>query len=124
MAKDLVRTRNNIRRFFEMAAQLNAISLRLQTLNSAHDMSVTMAGAAKIMQKCNKKMNLPAMQKVVMNFEKNSDMMDMKNSLITDVIDDAIGEEDDEEETDKITMQVLDEIGLSMNRTVLIFINC
>ena len=118
MAKDLVRVRGNIKRFYEMIAQISAISLRLQTLKSSHDISAAMSSATKLMRSCNQKMNLPEMQKIVANFERNSDIMDMKGELINDTIDVALGEQDDEQETELIVNQVLDEIGLSLNQTV------
>jgi len=118
MAKDLVRVRGNIKRFYEMIAQISAISLRLQTLKSSHDISAAMSSATKLMRSCNQKMNLPEMQKIVANFERNSDIMDMKGELINDTIDVALGEQDDEQETELIINQVLDEIGLSLNQTV------
>ena len=40
--------------------------------------------------------------------------MDMKEEMMSDVIDDAMGDEDDEEESDAIVTQVLDELGLQL----------
>ena len=50
------------------------------------------------MVRMNKQMNIPALQKVMMEFEKQSEMMDMKQEMMDDAIDDVMGEEDDEEE--------------------------
>merc|ERR1739844_177629 len=55
----------------------------------------------------NKQMKLPEIQKIMMEFEKQTEMM-------SDVIDDAMGDEDDEEESDAIVTQVLDELGLQL----------
>ena len=46
----------------------------------------------------NKKMNLPEIQKIMMEFEKQSEIMDMKDEMMSDAVDDVIGEEEDEEE--------------------------
>lgn len=43
-------------------------------------------------------LKLPQIQKIMMEFEKQSEMMDMKEELMNDAIDDAMGDEDDEEE--------------------------
>ena len=40
---------------------------------------------------------MPQLQKIMMDFERESEIMDLKEELISDTIDDAIGEEDDEE---------------------------
>lgn len=43
-------------------------------------------------------LKLPQIQKIMMEFEKQSEMMDMKEEMMNDAIDDAMGDEDDEEE--------------------------
>ena len=45
----------------------------------------------------NRSLNMPQLQKIMMDFERESEIMDLKEELISDTIDDAIGEEDDEE---------------------------
>ena len=50
----------------------------------------------------------------MMEFEKQTEIMDMKEEMMNDAIDDAMGDEDDEEESDAIVSQVLDELGLQM----------
>lgn len=62
----------------------------------------------------NKSMNLPQIQQTIMEFEKESDILDMKGEMMSDTIDEAIGEEDDEEEQNAIVDQVLDEIGIDI----------
>merc|ERR1711879_338294 len=63
----------------------------------------------------NKQMKLPEIQKIMMEFEKQTEIMDMKEEMMNDVMDDAMGDEDDEEETDAIVTQVLDELGLQLS---------
>lgn len=43
-------------------------------------------------------MKLPQIQQIMQEFEKQSEIMDMKEEMMNDVIDDAMGDEDDEEE--------------------------
>lgn len=43
-------------------------------------------------------LKLPQIQKIMMEFEKQSELMDMKEEMMNDAIDDAMGDEDDEEE--------------------------
>ena len=51
-------------------------------------------------------MNLPQFQKLLAEFDRQNEMMDMKSEMITDAIDDAMGASDDEEETDNVLNQV------------------
>merc|ERR1712067_72116 len=60
------------------------------------------------MMNMNKQMKLPEIQKIMQEFEKQSEIMDMKEEMMSDVIDDALGDEDDEEESDAIVSQVTD----------------
>ena len=59
-------------------------------------------------------LKLPQIQKIMMEFEKQSEIMEMKEEMMNDAIDDAMGDEDDEEEGDAIVSQVLDELGLQI----------
>jgi len=77
-------------------------------------MAEAMKGVTKAMMTMNKKMNLPQIQKIMMEFEKQTEMMDMKQELMDDAIDDAMGDDMDEEEGDKIVTQVLDELGIEL----------
>ena len=43
-------------------------------------------------------MNLPQMQKIMMEFQKQSEMMDMKQEMMEETMDDAMEGSDDEEQ--------------------------
>ena len=189
MAKDLVRTRRYVKKFMLMRANIQAVSLKIQTLRSTAAMANAMKGVTKAMGQMNKQvgdiflsfflfplffslflslslslsfaaaiavspsfipegghlgfwtnfsnflflpglilsvsffflsfflffsplslsffsyththylqMKLPQIQKIMMEFEKQSEIMDMKEEMMNDAIDDAMGDEDDEEE--------------------------
>ena len=135
MAKDLVRTRRYVKKFMLMRANIQAVSLKIQTLKSQNAMAQAMKGVTKAMGNMNKQMKLPEIQKIMMEFEKQSEIMDMKEEMMSDTIgeyikvqclgvsdlilelhlsDDALGDEEDEEESDAIVNQVLDELGLQL----------
>merc|ERR1740124_424578 len=114
MAKDLVRTRRYVKKFIMMKANIQAVSLKITTLKSQGAMANAMKGVTKAMGGMNKQMNMPQMQKIMMDFEKEADTMDMKEEMMNDVMDDVMGAEEDEEESDQLVNQVLDELGLSL----------
>lgn len=115
MAKDLVRTRRYVKKFMLMKANIQAVSLKIQTLKSQSTMAEAMKGVTKAMQNMNRQLNMPQIQKILHEFEKQSEIMDMKEEMINEVIDDAMEDEGDEEETDAVVSQVLDELGLQLN---------
>ncbi|KAI9317916.1 Snf7-domain-containing protein [Dichotomocladium elegans] len=115
MAKDLVRTRRYIQKFYSMKTQLQGVALRIQTLRSNQQMAEAMKGATKAMSSMNRQMNLPKIQQIMMEFEKESEVMDMKEEMMSDAIDDAVEEDDDEIESEEIVNKVLDEIGINLS---------
>ncbi|KAK4886480.1 hypothetical protein RN001_002751 [Aquatica leii] len=115
MAKDLVRTRKYVKKFMLMKANIQAVSLKIQTLRSQNAMAQAMKGVTKAMQSMNRQLNLPQIQRILQDFEKQSEIMDMKEEMMNDAIDDAMEGDDDEEETDAVVSQVLDELGLQLN---------
>lgn len=67
----------------------------------------------------NRGLNLPGIQRIMTEFEKESSMMDMKEEMMSDAVDDVMDEEEDEEEEgDKILKEVLDEIGVGLSQQV------
>lgn len=116
MAKDLVRTRRYVKKFILMRANIQAVSLKVQTLRSQNAMALAMRGVTRALGSMNKQMNLPQIQRIMQEFEKQSDIMDMKEEMMSDVIDDVIGDEEDEEESDQVVSQILDELGVQLNQ--------
>lgn len=137
-AKDLVRTRRYIEKFYSMRTQLQAISLRIQvclfriswgvlrqktdaciyqTVRTNEQMMQAMKGATGVLGSMNRNMNLPALQRIAMEFEKENDIMDQRQEMMDDAIDDVTGLED-EEEGDEIVDQVLEEIGVDLKNAV------
>lgn len=115
MAKDLVRTRKYQKKFTLMKANIQGVSLKIQTLRSQNAMAQAMKGVTRAMMNMNRQMNLPQIQRILQEFEKQSEVMDMKEEIMNDAIDDALEDEGDEEESDQIVSQVLDELGLQLN---------
>ncbi|KAJ2933980.1 hypothetical protein H1R20_g3119, partial [Candolleomyces eurysporus] len=118
MAKDLVRTRRYVQKFYQMRTQLQAVGLRIQALRSNQQMAEAMRGATRAMRSMNKGLNLPAIQKIMNDFEKESAMMDMKEEMMSDAVDDVMDDdlEEEEVESDKILKEVLDEIGVNLSQ--------
>lgn len=126
MAKDLVRTRGYIKKMFKMKSHMEAISLRLTTMQSSQQMvrmgtraadptrsltaeralppdprtaqAQSMKGITKIMGRMNAKMNMPQIQKIMMEFEKQNEVMGMKEEMMDDAMDDAFADDADSEE--------------------------
>jgi hypothetical protein len=80
-------------------------------------MMQSMKGATQLLGSMNRQMNLPALQRIAMEFEKENDIMDQRQEMMDDAIDDVTGLED-EEEGEEVVNQVLDEIGVDLGQSV------
>jgi len=66
----------------------------------------------------NKAVNAPAINKMMVEFEKENMKSEMMQEIMGEMLDDAMQQEGDAEEEDKIVSQVLDEIGVSFGREI------
>lgn len=116
-AKDLIRTKNYIVKFNSMKAQLQAISLRIQSVRSNQQMASSMRDATRLLSGMNRSMNLPQLLRITQEFAKENDMMDQKQEFMDDAIDDAMADDEEleEDQVDEILGKVLDEIGVDLN---------
>ncbi len=118
MAKSVVRNRNAVNKLFQLKSQLQAVSLRMSELKSTQAMADAMKGTTKAMATMNKQMQLPALAKIMAEFEKQNMKMDVVSDAMGSAMDMAFEGEGEEEETDELVNQVLDEIGIDTNATL------
>lgn len=81
-------------------------------------MGEAMKGVTKAMGQMNRQMNLPNLQKIMQDFERQNEKMELTMEVMGDAIDDALEGDEEEEETDDLVNQVLDEIGIDINQEV------
>ncbi|AEO68770.1 3f8beac9-36cd-4d9e-82be-1f6b45ecc9c3 [Thermothielavioides terrestris] len=116
-AKDLVRTRRYIEKFYGMRSQLQKVSLRLQTYRTNEQMMQAMKGATMALGSMNRTMNLPSLQRIAMEFERENDIMEQRQEIMDEVTDDAL-DVGLEEEGDEVVEQVLEEIGVDLRQAL------
>merc|ERR1712210_373232 len=64
---------------------IQGVSLKMTTIKSQHAMSEAMKGVTRAMGRMNKQMNLPQIQKIMQQFEKESEIMDMKEEMMNEL---------------------------------------
>lgn len=82
----------------------------------SHSLTHALTHASCVVQamgKMNKTMNMPQLQQVMRDFERESGVMDAKQEMMDDMIDGAMEDEDDEQEAEDMVSQVLEELGLA-----------
>lgn len=83
-------------------------------MKSQQTMCKAMAGVTRSLQVMNAQMNMPAMQKMMMEYEKQSELMEFKQEMMDDAMEDVFAEEGEEEQTEFMVSQILDEVGLNL----------
>lgn len=76
-----------------------------------------MKGATMALGSMNKSMNLPQLQRIAMEFERENDIMEQRQEMMDDAVDDAM-DVGVEEEGDEVVEQVLEEIGVDVGQAV------
>lgn len=80
--------------------------MKLQTLNSTATLANSLKQLTSALGRMNRSMNLPELQKCIGEFEKQFELMNIKDEMINDTLDDVLGEDDDAEESDAIVNKV------------------
>ena len=83
-------------------------------------MMQAMKGATMALGSMNRTMNLPSLQRIAMEFERENDIMEQRQEMMDDAIDDAM-DMGLEEEGDEVVEQVLEEIGVDLSQAVRLF---
>lgn len=96
-----------------MRSHLQGCALKLQTVKSHHAMAEAMSSTAKAMYKMNKAVDVPAITKMMAEFEKENAKTEIMQEIMGDTLDEAMADENAEEEEERIVSQVLDEIGVT-----------
>ncbi|RTG83139.1 charged multivesicular body protein 2A [Schistosoma bovis] len=117
LERERVRITNEIRALAKRGQidAVKALSMKIQTLKSTATMASAMKQVALTMRKMNSTMQLPQFQKIMMEFEKQTETMEMKQDMMSDVIDDAIGDQNDIEDSETVVNKVLEELGIDLN---------
>jgi hypothetical protein len=81
-------------------------------------MMQSMKGATHLLGSMNRQMNLPALQRIAMEFERENEVMDERQEMMDDAIDEATGMEGEEEEGEDVMREVLDSLGVELGGQV------
>ena len=81
-------------------------------------MAQAQKGVTKALTQMNKKINLPGLQKIMVDFMRENEKAEIVQETIGDTLDDAMEEDGSVEEEDRIVNQVLDELGVGIGDTV------
>ena len=114
LAKDIVRSTNQIKKLEQFVGQLNAVSMRISSCSTLNELGDAMNSAAKAMTLVSNKLDTKKLQQIAKVLEKEDMKLDMKSDMMSDIMD-SIGESmDNEEEQEELYNQVLAEAGVKI----------
>ncbi|XP_030636499.1 charged multivesicular body protein 2b [Chanos chanos] len=115
LAKQLVQLRKQKNRTYAVSSKVTSMSTQTKLMNSQMKMAGAMAKTTKTMQAVNKKMDPQKTMQTLQNFQKETAKMDMTEEMMNDTLDEIFDDSGDEEESQDIVNQVLDEIGIEIS---------
>jgi charged multivesicular body protein 2A len=115
MAKQLVNTRQQKEKLLSSKYQLGAMNTKASVMTSQIGAANAMNSVTAAMGKMNSAVDAKEMSKMMMEFQKQTEIMNMKEELMDDALTDAFDNDEIEEEAEEITSQVLAELGVELD---------
>uniref|UniRef100_A0A0A9XQ08 Charged multivesicular body protein 2b-B n=1 Tax=Lygus hesperus TaxID=30085 RepID=A0A0A9XQ08_LYGHE len=115
LAGQLVKVRKQKTRTFGMNSKIQSVSSHNRMMTSNVAMADAMSNTASTMKNMNDLMKPEEVAAKLKNFQQAAMKMDMTDEMINDTLDDIFADSDEEQETDAVVNQVLDEIGIEIS---------
>uniref|UniRef100_H3B3A6 Charged multivesicular body protein 2B n=1 Tax=Latimeria chalumnae TaxID=7897 RepID=H3B3A6_LATCH len=115
LAKQLVQVRKQKNRTYAVSSKVTSMSTQAKVMGSQVKMAGAMSTTAKTMQTVNKKMDPQKTLQTMQNFQKENMKMEKTEKKVNDTLDEIFEDSGDEEESQGIVNQVLDEIGIEIS---------
>ncbi|CAF3337577.1 unnamed protein product [Rotaria sp. Silwood1] len=113
-AKNIVSQRNQINKLGAMDATLSTLESEASSMNAQMTMASVMVKTTKTLARLNRMMPLQDFQKTMQMFEQNMTANNIKQEMMNDAMDAAFEGDEDEEATDELVDQVLNELNINI----------
>lgn len=118
IAKQIAQQRKIKTQLLNTELKLKTILSKLENIQTANQMGIVLQQAAVALQSMNNSISLPALSQSMNDFYKESDKMDLKSEMISDMCDEANNDEEQEEEEDLIVNQIMDTIAFQLQNKI------
>lgn len=112
LAKDLVRKRTQREKLVGFISNMSEVESTIRTMGSMQAIASALQKVTRSMAIANKRLKMPELNKVIMEFQRQTFMSEEQMKLMDEMISD--GNENEEEDTQEVVDQVLSEIGIDM----------
>lgn len=87
-------------------------------MRSTQTITESLKVASTMMRNANRKMNIPEIQRMTMEFERENDIMEQRQEIMDDAIDEATMGDEDEEEAEAEVSKICDELNIQLGQSV------
>merc|ERR1711933_385648 len=115
MAKQLVQLRQQRSKLNSTKSQIGAMGMHATTISSQVAAANAFGSVSNALKQTNAQMNTTEMMKIITEFTKENERLQMNEDMIDDVLTEAFDEDGIDEEVDQVTNQVLAELGVEMD---------
>jgi hypothetical protein len=116
MAKNLVQVRNQKNKMYASKAHLSSVGMQATSMATQVAATVAIGNVSGAMAKANSAIDAKQMQKIMTEFQRQNEVMEVRQELMDDALTDAFDADELEAEADEVTGQVLAELGIEMDQ--------
>lgn len=116
MAKNLVQVRNHKSKLYGTKAHLGAVGMQASAMASQVAVTASVGNVSGAMKSANTAVNATEMAKIMNEFTRQNETMELRQEMMDDALTDAFDTEDVADEADEVTEQVLAELGIEMDK--------
>jgi len=111
MAKEIVRIRKQKEQLLKTKVTLGTVSSRTETAKATMAVQSAFAGATKAMATANAINSPDKIQQSMLNFQKQTQMMELQEEMLDELLEDS----EEEEAAKELADAVFEEIGIELN---------
>jgi hypothetical protein len=115
LAKQLVQVRKQREKLMAAKAHIGAVGMHATSMASQVAAASAIGSVTNAMSVANAAMDVKATTKIMMEFQRENERLEVKQEMMDEALIDAFDNEDLEEEADQLTNQVLAELGVEMD---------
>jgi|TARA_B100000513_G_C11872760_1_gene176528 charged multivesicular body protein 1 len=113
-AQNAIRNQNNAQNYLRLASRVDAVSSRLESAIKMQEVTATMGGVVKGMDKALSSMNVDQISKVMGRFEQSFENTDVRAEYIENAMNSTTTSMTPEEEVESLMGMVAEQHGLEM----------
>ena len=115
LAKQLVQVRKQKEKLLAAKAHIGAVGMHATSMASQVAAASAIGSVTDAMSTANKAMDIKAQTKILQEFQRENERLEVKQELMDEALIDAFDNDEVEEEAEQVTSQVLAELGVEMD---------